>query len=47
MATAEILRDPLALLGLGIVLFVVLLAIFGPWLAPYPADASASHCCNG
>ena len=36
-------RDVPAMLGLGVVLFVLLLAFFGPLLAPYPGDASASH----
>ena len=36
-------RDVPAMLGLGIVVIVLLLAIFGPLLAPYPGDASASH----
>ena len=38
-----LLRDLPALFGLIIVLLVVVLAIGGPWLAPHPADASASH----
>jgi peptide/nickel transport system permease protein len=36
-------RDLPAMLGLVIVLFVLFIALFGPWLAPYPGDASASH----
>ena len=40
---AKLARDVPAMLGLGIVLFVLLLAVFGPWLAPYPGDAAASH----
>jgi peptide/nickel transport system permease protein len=36
-------RDVPAMLGLGIVLFVLAIAIFGPLLAPYPEDATASH----
>src|SRR5260370_7413010 len=31
------------MLGLGIVLFVLVIAIFGPLIAPYPGDAAASH----
>ena len=40
---AKLARDVPAMLGLAIVLFVLLLAVFGPWLAPFPGDASASH----
>ena len=36
-------RDLPALAGLIIVLAVLLLAIFGPWIAPHPQDAAASH----
>ena len=36
-------RDLPALAGLVVVLGVVLLAVFGPWLAPHPEDAAASH----
>ncbi|WP_428670801.1 ABC transporter permease [Reyranella sp.] len=36
-------RDVPAMLGLAIVLFVLILAVFGPLIAPYPGDASASH----
>jgi len=39
----KLAQDVPAMLGLGIVLFVLLLALFGPWLAPYPEDSSASH----
>lgn len=39
----KLLRDVPAMIGLAIVAFVVLVALFGPWLAPYPGDASASH----
>ena len=39
----KLAQDVPAMLGLGIVLFVLLLALFGPWLAPFPGDASASH----
>ena len=39
----KLAQDVPAMLGLGIVLFVLLLALFGQWLAPYPEDASASH----
>ncbi len=36
-------RDLPALAGLVIVFAIVLLAVLGPWLAPYPKDAAASH----
>jgi peptide/nickel transport system permease protein len=36
-------RDVPAMIGLAIVVIVILIAILGPSLAPYPADASASH----
>jgi peptide/nickel transport system permease protein len=39
----KFLRDLPALTGLVIVLAVVVVAAIGPWLAPYPQDAAASH----
>ena len=39
----KFLRDVPAVLGAVIVLAVILLAILGPWIAPYPEDAAASH----
>ena len=36
-------RDLPALAGLVIVFAIVLLAVLGPWLAPHPEDAAASH----
>ncbi|PZW50845.1 peptide/nickel transport system permease protein [Humitalea rosea] len=42
-ALRQLLRDPVAALGLAIVLFAVLVAIFAPFLAPYPDDAFESH----
>ncbi|WP_137123915.1 ABC transporter permease [Roseomonas sp. HF4] len=36
-------RDPVAFLGLLIVLFAVIVAAFAPWIAPYPDDAFESH----
>jgi peptide/nickel transport system permease protein len=39
----KLLRDPVASLGLSLVLLAVLVAIFAPWLAPYPEDAFESH----
>jgi peptide/nickel transport system permease protein len=43
IALRLLLRDPIAALGLLIVLFAVFVAIFAPWLAPYPDDAFESH----
>ncbi|RAI59796.1 ABC transporter permease [Roseicella frigidaeris] len=39
----KFLRDIPAVAGALIVLLVLLLAILGPWIAPYPEDAAASH----
>jgi peptide/nickel transport system permease protein len=39
----KLTRDVPAMIGLAIVIAVLLLAIFGPLLAPYPGDAAASH----
>ena len=36
-------RDVPAMLGLAIVLVVLVLAVLGPLIAPYPEDAAASH----
>jgi peptide/nickel transport system permease protein len=36
-------RDVPAMIGLAIVIAVLCLAILGPWLAPFPGDAAASH----
>ncbi len=38
-----LLRDVPAAFGLLVVLIVVVLAVGGAWLAPFPQDASASH----
>lgn len=35
----RLLREPAALIGAGIVLFFVLLAVFAPWIAPYDPNA--------
>ena len=43
LALRKFARDLPALAGLVIVLAIVLLAVFGPWLAPHPGDAAASH----
>jgi peptide/nickel transport system permease protein len=42
-ALRHIFRDPVAAFGLLIVVFALLVAIFAPWLAPYPEDAFESH----
>ena len=39
----RLLRDPVACLGLLLVVFAALVAVFAPWLAPYPDDAFDSH----
>jgi peptide/nickel transport system permease protein len=39
----KFLRDLPAFAGLLIVLAIVIVAAIGPWLAPYPQDAAASH----
>src|SRR5580692_2333865 len=36
-------RDLPALAGLIIVVAVIVIAAIGPWIAPYPGDAAASH----
>lgn len=42
-ALRQLLRDPVAALGLFIVLFAIGVAILAPWIAPYPDDAFESH----
>ncbi len=39
----RLLRDPVATLGLLLVVFAAVVAAFAPWLAPYPDDAFDSH----
>lgn len=39
----KFLRDVPAVIGLVIVVFAVLIAIAGPWIAPHPGDIVASH----
>jgi peptide/nickel transport system permease protein len=39
----KFLRDIPALIGLIIVVFAVMLAVIGPWVAPHPGDIAASH----
>src|SRR5271155_1823591 len=36
-------RDIPALIGLIIVIFAVVIAVIGPWIAPHPGDVVASH----
>ena len=33
-------RNPLAMVGLGFIVFLVLVAIFAPWIAPYSIPTS-------
>jgi len=42
-ALRQLLRDPVAAIGLFIVLFAIVVAIFAPWIAPYPDDAFESN----
>jgi peptide/nickel transport system permease protein len=39
----KLTRDIPAMIGLVIVVVVLVIAIIGPWIAPYPGDAAASH----
>jgi peptide/nickel transport system permease protein len=39
----KFVRDLPALLGLAIVAMALLIAVVGPWIAPYPDDVVASH----
>lgn len=43
IALRKFSRDLPAMLGLALILIVVFVAIFAPWIAPYPQDAYASH----
>ncbi len=43
LVLAKFAKDKPAVLGAAIVLFIVIVAILAPLLAPYPADVSASH----
>jgi peptide/nickel transport system permease protein len=36
-------RDIPAVIGLALVVFVIVIAIFGPWIAPHPGDVVAAH----
>ena len=42
-ALRHLMRDPVAALGLLIVLFALFVAAFAPWLAPFPDDAFESN----
>ncbi|WP_191085802.1 ABC transporter permease [Roseococcus microcysteis] len=42
-ALRHLLRDPVAALGLLIVVFALFVAIFAPWIAPRPEDAFESN----
>jgi peptide/nickel transport system permease protein len=37
-----VLADPLALAGVAVIGLVVVLAVFGPWIAPYPAQGEGA-----
>jgi peptide/nickel transport system permease protein len=39
----KFLRDVPAVIGLVIVIFAVIVAVMGPWIAPHPGDIVASH----
>jgi peptide/nickel transport system permease protein len=39
----KFMRDIPALIGLIVVVFAVIVAIIGPWIAPHPGDIVASH----
>ncbi len=39
-------RNPLTLTGLSIVSLLVVVALFAPWVAPYPNDINTSHMAN-
>src|SRR5258708_26025769 len=42
-AVRRLMRNPLALLGLGIVVAMILIAVFASWIAPYsPLDSDLS-----
>jgi len=39
----KFMRDVPAVIGLGIIVLAVLIALLGPWIAPHPEDATAAH----
>jgi peptide/nickel transport system permease protein len=39
----KFVRDVPAVIGLAIVVFAVMVALIGPWIAPHPGDIVASH----
>lgn len=41
-----ILRDPLALFSVLIIALLVFLALFGPWIAPYPEQGKGARTCR-
>lgn len=43
IALRKLTQDLAAMLGLVIVILILVVAVFGPVLAPHPEDASASH----
>ncbi len=43
VAIYKLRKNPAAMAGLGIVLFLAVLAIFGKYIAPYPQDAYTIH----
>ncbi|MFC7539612.1 hypothetical protein ACFQU2_09270 [Siccirubricoccus deserti] len=43
IALRRLLRDPVACFGLLLVLGALFIALFAPWIAPYPEDAYESH----
>ena len=42
IAVETLRKSPLSMVGLFIVVLVLVLAIFGPWIAPFPDDAGAT-----
>ncbi len=42
-ALRQLLRDPVAAIGFVLVIFALVVAIFAPWIAPFPDDAFESN----